>query len=245
MNVKRIAALATLGAMISTVAPALAVTAPVTVKWNTQKSAAITIHTQTTASLTHTAPVATDEYMNGSPAMGAAAGCNGVFTGVAGAAGKDGDTNGANADGTVNFGNVTPDGVDFTNCMEINAAEAFVTTNDGAGVNVQVSIAGTPVGYNTGANGSLLCIFGDGYATGATPAGATAYAASARAAAIAGGSTTACPAGGLAVTAALAPLVNSSALGTQDLNQDFQLNLGPNSTVGSVTATLTYTVTPN
>jgi hypothetical protein len=107
------------------------------------------------------------------------------------------------------------------------------------------AITATPVGYDTAANGSLICLFGDGYAMGAAPAAATAWTASARAAAIAGNSTTACPATGLAMTAANATIVNSTALGTQDLNQDMQLNLGPNSTVGSVTATLTYTVTPN
>jgi len=239
MKLKNIAALALTSAMILSAAPAMAATGTVTVKWNTQKSAAITVFTQTTASQTGgVAPAANDIFYQGNGSLTSL--CNGVAV-----ASKDGATNGPYAAGTVNFGNVTPDGGLFTNCLEINAAEAYVTTNDGAGVQVQAAIAGTPVGYNTAANGSLLCIFGDGYATGATPGAATAYTASARVAAISGLSTTACPATGLAVTAANATLVNSTALGTQDLNQDFQLNLGPNSTVGSVTATLTYTVTAN
>jgi len=245
MKLKNIAALALMSAMILSAAPAMAATAPITVKWNTQKSAAIVMHTQTTASLTHTAPAATDIYQAFSAAS-PSAGCNNVFTGVAGAASFDGNGgNGANADLNVNFGNVTPDGVNFVNCLEANAVEAYVTTNDGAGVQVQGAITLTPVGYDTAVAGSLICLFGDGYAMGATPAAGTAWTTSARVAAVAGASTTACPATGLAMTAANATILNSTALGTQDLNQDMELILGPNSTTGSVSATLTYTVTPN
>jgi len=220
----------------------MAATGTVTVKWNTQKSAAITLYTQTTASQVSAAPAATDIYQNGSPSLGSGAACNNAAAGVAGAAGKDGSGgNGAWAALTVNFGNVTPDGVNYTNCLETNAVEAYVTTNDTAGVSVQAAITGTPVGYDTATNGSLICILPNGtWNTGS----ATAWTTSARAAAIQMGSTTACSSG-TAITAVNSTLLNSTVAATQDLNSDMQLNLGPNSTVGSVTATLTYTVTAN
>jgi len=231
-----------MSAMILSVGPAMAATGTVTVKWNTQKSAAITLYTQTTASQTSAAPAANDMYQAGSPSIGSAAACNNAAAGVAGPAGKDGSGgNGAWAAGTVNFGNVTPDGANYTNCLEINAVEAYITTNDGAGVLVQAAVTGTPVGYDSAANGSLLCILKDGTWNTAS---ATTWTASALSAAVVMGSTTACSSG-FAMTAANTTLLNSTVAATQDLNSDMQLNLGPNSTVGSVTATLTYTVTPN
>jgi hypothetical protein len=247
MKLKNIAALATLGAMILTAAPAMAVVAPpVTVKWNTQKSAAITIYTDPTASQTgNAAPAANDQFQTGSPSLGAAAQCNSGAPGVAGNAGKDGATNGPWALATVNFGNVTPDGANYTNCLEINAVETYVTTNDSAGVNIQAALtAGTPVGYGLAANGSAICIIP---ANTWNVGSASTFGLSARVAAVAMGSTTACSVGTL-IPAGAAPgvsLLNSTVAATQDLNSDFQLNLGPNSTVGSVTATLLYTVTPN
>ncbi len=55
MNIKRIAALLTLGALLSTAAPALAVapTGTVNVEWNYAITATITMYTQTTASQTY------------------------------------------------------------------------------------------------------------------------------------------------------------------------------------------------
>lgn len=229
MNVKKLAALASLSAIIASVAPAMAATGTVTVKWNTQKSAAITLYTQTTASTIHGA--GSTIYAGGS---GAAWGCNGT-TNTANA-GTD-----TSANLTVNFGNVTPDGVGYANCLEVNALEAFITTNDSAGVQVQAAITGTPVGYDTAANGSLICIIPDGTWNTAS---ATTWAASARVAAIGMVSTTACSSG-TAITSTNATLLNSTVAANQDLNSDMQLNLGPNSTVGAVTATLTYTVTAN
>ena len=243
MNVKKLAALALLSAIVCSAGPAVAATGTVTVKWNTQKSAAIVLYTQTTASQTSVAPAANDMYQGGAPAMGAAAGCNGLTTGTAGAAGKDGSGgNGAWVTGTVNFGNVTPDGVNYTNCLETNAVEAFVTTNDSLGVNITVQAAGVPATYDTAANGSLLCILPDGTWNTGSP---TAWTTSARAATVAMNSTTACSSGTAVLASSATSILNSTVAGTQDLNSDLQLNLGPNSTTGSVSATLTYTVTPN
>ena len=216
----------------------MAATQNVTVKWNTQKSAAITVYTQSSASQTSVTPAANDIYWAGNTSL--TSGCNGTI--ATASAGKDGSGgNGAWVTGTVNFGNVTPDGAQYTNCLETNAVEAYVTTNDGAGVLTQAAITGTPAGYDTAANGSLICILPNGTWNAGSP---TTWTASARVAAVAMVSTTACSAG-TAITAANATLLNSTVAATQDLNSDMQLNLGPNSTVGSVTATLTYTVTPN
>ncbi len=201
----------------------MAATGSVTVKWNTQKSAAIALYTQTSASQTHQVTAENIYAQNN--------GGSGTCTAT--------DTQAVT--GTVDFGAVTPDGVKYTNCLETNAVEGYVTTNDSAGVNVQVAVTGTPVGYNTAANGSLLCLLPDGTWNTGSP---TTYAASVRNAAVAMVSTTACSSG-TAITAANTSILNSTVAATQDLNADLQLNLGPNSTVGAVIATLTYTVTPN
>jgi len=230
MNVKKLAALASLSAILGSMAPAMAATGSVTVKWNTQKSAAITLYTQTTASTVHGA--GSNIYWGGNGST--ASGCNGTTNTAS--AGTD-----ASANLIVNFGNVTPDGAAYTNCLEVNALEALVTTNDSAGVNIQAAITGTPVGYDTAANGSLICILPNGTWNAGTP---TTWAASVRSAAVAMTSTTACSTG-TAITSTNATLLNTTAAVTSDLNSDMQLNLGPNSTVGAVSATLTYTVTPN
>jgi hypothetical protein len=235
MKLNRIAALASMSAMILTVGSAMAATAPVTVKWNTQKSAAIVLYEQTTASQSApVAPAANDIFWGGNGSL--TSNCNGTES-----ASKDGATNGGWAAGAINFGNVTPDGTAYTNCLEINALEAYVTTNDGAGVAISAALAGTPVGYGTAIAGSQLCLLKDGTWNTAS---ATTYTASGLSAPVAMTSTTACSSG-IALGTASTPILNSTVAATQDLNSDMQLNLGPNSTVGSVSATLTYTVTPN
>ena len=152
MKIKRIAALLTLGALLSTTAPALAViqTGTVNVEWNYVITATLTMYTQTTASQTHTVPAAND-----------------IFTQANGGAGQCNSSAGASKDPgvnlNVNFGLVVADGTDYTNCLEINAIDAYMVTNDslGAALTVQAS-AGAPTAYDTAANGSLLCILPDG-----------------------------------------------------------------------------------
>ena len=245
MNVKRIAALATLGALISTATPAFAASSDsVVVKWNTQKSAAIALYTQTTASQASAAPAANDIYWASDPAGSTTSQCNNAGNGVA-AAGKDGGGgNGSWTAKVVNFGDVTPDGVDYTDCLEINAIEAYITTNDASGALTNVTASAAPVGYGVaGAGGSYLCIIKDGTWNAGS---ATAWTASGLSAAVAINTTNACPGGDIAAaTGAGSTLLNSTAAVTSDLNSDLELVLGPNSTVGSAAVTLTYTVTPN
>ena len=245
MNIKRYAALVTLGALLSTAAPALAVapTGTVQVEWNYAITATITMYTQTTASKTSVTPAANDIYWASSPAGSVSSGCNGTV--ATAAAGKDGSGgNGAWATGVVNFGNVVADSVDYTNCLEINAIDAYIVTNDSLGANLTVqATAGVPSAYDTASNGSLLCILPNGaWNTG----GNTAWTASARAAAVSMNSTIACSAGTLVPSASGANILalTKSTTGS-DLNSDLQLNMGPAMQSGAQTVTLTYTLTTN
>lgn len=239
MNTKRFAALAAFAALLTTAGPAVAAnpTGQVTVKWNTQTLAAITMYTQTTASKTSAAPAANDIYWGGNGST--TSGCNGTTDTAS--AGKDGSGgNGAWAALTVNFGNVTPDAADYTNCLEINAIDAYVTTNDSAGYTVSYAISGQPANYAAASNGALLCLLQNG-----TWANGLAWTASARVAAVSMTSTTACSSG-TALVSAGGPLLTSAASTTgTELNGDLQLNLGPNASTGSATTTVTYTLTPS
>lgn len=235
MNTKRIAALLTLGALLSTAAPALAVTqtGTVNVEWNYSITATLTMYTQTTASQTHTVPAANDIFTQ---ANGGAGQCNG-------SAGASKDP-GVNLN--VNYGLVVADGVDYTNCLEINAIDAYVVTNDslGAALTVQAS-AGAPTAYDTASNGSLLCILPDGVWN---TSGNTAWTASVRGAAVSMLSTIACSSGTLvpaAPTAATNILALTKATTGSDLNSDVQLNMGPSMQSGAQNVTLTYTLTTN
>jgi len=247
MNIKRLAALVTLGALLSTAAPALAVapTGTVNVEWNYAVTATLNLYTQTFESgsngaSSHEAPVANDIFWASDPAGGASQ-CNG-----AAAASKD-----AGVAGTVNFGNVVADSTDYTDCTEINAIDAYITTNDSAGGNLQAYISATaPTNYGA-ANGSLLCIY---QANTWSTTGNTAWAASGRAAAIPNNSMTACAAAPSGV--ATAYMVGTAAPGVtllaltkpttgSDINQDMDLVLAPQTASGLQQPVLTYTFTTN
>jgi hypothetical protein len=212
---------------------AAAPTGTVTVEWNYAITATITMYTQTTASQTHN-PTATAGkiYWASDPAGSTSSECNG----------SESQTTDASANATVNYGTVVADGTDYTNCLETNAIDAYIVTNDSSGANLTVSEAGAPSDYDTASNGSLLCILPDG--TWSTT-GNTAWTTSARSAAVSMASTTACSSG-TAVTAAAANILalTKSTTGS-DLNSDLQLNMGPQMQSGSQTLTLTYTFTTN
>jgi hypothetical protein len=235
MNIKRLAALVTLGALLSTAAPALAVqaTGTVNVEWNYAITATIVMYTQTTASQTHTVPAANDIFVN---ANGGAGQCNGSA-----AASKDPGVN-----LNVNFGNVVADPTDYTNCLEINAIDAYIVTNDSLGANLTVGVTGAPTmptDYDTAGNGgSLLCLLPDG--TWNTT-GNTAWTASARAAAISMTSTTACSSGTAITAASPNVLALTKPTTGSDLNADLQLNLAPQLVSGAQDVLLTYTLTSN
>jgi len=241
MNTKRLAALVTLGALLSTAAPAMAVTqtGTVNVEWNYAITATLTMYTQTTESGSH------------GPAASSAPAANDIFTQANGGAGQCNGSAGASKDtypsgsGTVDFGLVVADAADYTNCLEINAIDAYFITNDSKGADITVqATSGAPSAYDTATNGSLLCIEPNG---AWSTTGNTAWTASARAAAIAMSSTVACSAGTLVSASAAVPLLTQTAgpdTGS-DLNQDIQLNMGPQMQSGAQTVVLTYTLTTN
>jgi hypothetical protein len=137
MNTKRLAALVALGALLSTAAPALAVTqtGTVQVEWNYSITATLTMYTQTTASKTSTKPTTNDIFTQANGGVGQ---CNG-------SAGSSEDTYPLNGSGEVDFGAVVADSTDYTNCLEINAIDAYIVTNDSQGANLTVqATAGAP-----------------------------------------------------------------------------------------------------
>jgi len=245
MNIKRLAALTALSALLSTAAPALALSVNssngnITVEWNYAVTASFNMYTQTSASAAHSAAGEKVYWVgNGSTASG----CEGTTdTATAGT-----DTS---ANLTVNYGNVVADNTDYTDCLEVNAIDLNFATNDSNGATFAVSESGAPSDYDTATDGSLLCLMGDGWTEGATAA-SPAWTASTRVAAVAESSTTACSAvagsQGYAITSTSGTFftTNNSANGGADLNQDLQLQLGPKAQSGQQTVTVTYTMTTN
>jgi len=207
----------------------------VTVEWNYAITASLNMYTQTTASHTSAAPAANDIFVQ---ANGGAGQCNG-------SAGSTKDSYGQGS-GYVNFGSVVADNADYTDCLEINAIDLYYVTNDSNGAVFQVSESGAPTDYDTASHGSLLCIAGDGFTVGATAA-SPAWTTSARAAATTEASTVACAANYQAITSTAATFftANSAAFTGADLNQDIQLQLGPQAQSGQQTVVVAYTMTTN
>ncbi|HTU69902.1 MAG TPA: hypothetical protein VMF11_06235 [Candidatus Baltobacteraceae bacterium] len=232
MITKRIAALAALSAIISMAAPAMAAAPTITVKWNTQTISTFVVTTQASAAETHSG-TAENIYWGGNGST--SSGCAGTTDTAS--AGTDNSAN-----GTVNFGSVTPDAADYTDCLEVNAVNAYVATNDSNGYNVTVqATSAVPSNYAAAANGAYLCLLPNG-----TWANNLAYTASTRNAAVAITSTTACPAGdfGVASSAATTLLAETASTAATNIPQDMELVLGPNaSSTGQVAMVVTYTLT--
>ena len=239
MNGNKLAALAFAASLAASTLPAFAATTTgtVTVKWNTQALASIVLVTQPSAALTHTGP--SSIFWASNPGASTTSGCNGVV--ATSASGSD-----ASANLTINFGNVTPDTVNYTDCLEKDAINAQVVNNDTNGWNVTEQMtAGVPTAYAT-ATGELLCLLPN-------PAGAyakdQAWLASARAAAVSITSTTACPVGDFPVLSASATtLLTVAAAGTAptagtNFPADMELAISPNAASNTVVATVTYTLT--
>ena len=228
MNTKRILALATFAALVISTAPAFATTYPasVIVKWDTQTVNSIVLTTQ----------------YNGSPVGTHNTGAETIYPYLNLGAGVCQTSDTEATSGTINFGNVTPDVLQYTDCMELNAVNAVVATNDSLGYSV--SEAAT-AGYPT--SSFLLCLLPNGtFAnnTSATPATAVA---STRTAAPSIVSTTTCPAGDFAMNttgATLLPNTSAPTTGT-DLGGDVELVIAPNAPSGAQSVTVTYTLTTN
>uniref|UniRef100_E6Q473 Uncharacterized protein n=1 Tax=mine drainage metagenome TaxID=410659 RepID=E6Q473_9ZZZZ len=229
MNTKRIIALASFAALVISTAPAFAASPTVTIDWNTQKIASI---------------VLTSQY-NGTPLGSHNTGAETIYpnlnTGAGVCAASDTEAGAGTSNGTtnaaiVNFGNVTPDALQYTDCMEVNALNAVVETNDSLGYSVtEAATAGYP------ASGFLLCLLPNG-----TYANNLAATASGRAAAPSIVSTASCPGGDFAMNGTGATLLSAAAATTgTNLGGDVELVIAPNAPSGAQAVTVTYTLTTN
>ncbi len=234
MNLKKFAVLAAVAAL--TLTPAVkanaALTGNVTVKWNTQAVGSLVLVTQ----------------YNGAPVGSHNTGAETIYSQLNLGAGACTASDTEAASGIVNFGNVTPDSTVATDCMEINAVNSQVVTNDTTGWKVsEQATAGIPAGANF-----ELCSYPNG---GTFPFGNVASlpaTASARAAAVTNTSATACASGGNPVFASGASAAftlnttntNAFTVATPaNFGEDYELVLGASAPSGAQSVTVTYTLT--
>lgn len=140
---KRIAALALFGALLASVSPAFAANpfGTVTIKWNTQQLATLTLVTNYSAA--------------GAQGLGAPAIWQNQNTG-SGTCTANGA--GSEAAQTVNFGNVSPDSAKYTDCLYNNGVLAQYATNDSLGYSLKVQQTTAPAN----ASSVMLCYMGNG-----------------------------------------------------------------------------------
>ncbi len=234
--IKKLIALSTLAAIAAGAGPALAATTKtgtVTVQWNTQAIASLTLHTDYNASGT----------FNGGTQAGQ------ILTGTNGGTGACTAVDPTNTDLTVNFGTPSPDGTNVTNCLYKSAVNAIISTNSTSwGLTEQAT-----AGY-TAANGTL-CAFGNSVAfpLSGAQAGLTTAHVSARASAVAitTASDAACTtAGGTPISATMATLANAvttafTSASPANIGEDVELSLPAQAPTGTTTVTETYTLTAN
>jgi hypothetical protein len=237
MNTKRLAALVALSALLSTAAPALAAnpsaTGSVTVEWNYAITVTLNMYTQTTASQTHAAAPPTDIWENANAGLGQ---CNGGTGGSAD----------ASANKTVNFGSVVADSTKYTDCLEMNAVDAYVVTNDSAGGALSESETGGPSDYGVGGNGgSLVCIIPTSVwsTTGNTAWTTSTHTSNATVPSIVSTvAASACPGGDYPIASTSTTILSSSGPTTgSDYNSDLELVMAPQMQSGQQTLTVTYT----
>ncbi|MDQ2864865.1 MAG: hypothetical protein M3R51_01430 [Candidatus Eremiobacteraeota bacterium] len=140
---KRIAALAVFGALLASVSPAFAAnpTGTVTIKWNTQQLATLTLVTNYSAAGAQglTAPAIFQNQNTGA----------GTCTATG---------NGSELAQTANFGNVSADTVKYTDCLYDNGVLAQYATNDSLGYSLKVQETTAPAN----ASSVMLCYLGNG-----------------------------------------------------------------------------------
>ncbi len=220
MNIKRIVALSAATAILAggNAFAATTKTGTVTVKWNTQLTATLTLVTD----------------YNASGAFNGATQAGQILAQVNSGAGACTAVDPTNTNQTVDFGAVTPDGgTAYTDCLYKNAVDAQVTTNS---TNWNLKAAAT-AGY-TAANGTLCA-----YTNGTVPtASATTTARSAAVTVTAAGTCT----GGFLLDGTGSTLATStSAASNAHVGMDLELVLPPNAPSGPQTVTETYTLTAN
>lgn len=138
MNSKKLIALVALAAFGAFMAPSLpasaALTGSVLVKWNTQSIGSILLFTQ---------------YSTGTTPAGQHGAAAGTILAKDNGVGGICQATDASANGTVNYGNITPSSAEM-NCMETNAINAQVVTNDTSAngwMVTEATSAAVPAGY--------------------------------------------------------------------------------------------------
>ncbi len=143
MNFKRIAAFAALATLVCSAVPALSATTQtgtITVKWNTQALAQLNIHTGYTTTFAHAGAATIVHNYNGG---------SGVCT----------TPDASNLDLTVDFGAVSPDFANYTNCLEEGSAIMSVATNSTSWNLGEAATAGYPVSACSGKPCFTLCAY--------------------------------------------------------------------------------------
>ncbi len=228
MKTKQLAATAVLAGLILGALPAGAatVTKPVTVKWNTQAVATLTLNTNYSAAGAQqlTAPTIL-QHASGSGAC--------TPTGA-----------GSEAAATVNFGNVTPDSSTVTDCLYENAVNAQVATNSTNWSLTEQSSAAVPTSFE-------LCALANnsGGTFPFTVAASLPATQTTRAAALANTNTTACASGAQLNTTPFTIITGESTAFTSaapaNLGEDLDLAIGPNAPTGAQLVTVNYTLVAN
>lgn len=231
MNLKKALVLASIAALALPALPAnAATTGTIQVKWNTQAVGTLALHTQ----------------YDGAPVGQHKATAETIYAATNGGAGtcQASDTS---PDLTVNFGNVTPDSANVTDCLEINAVNAIVATNDTTGWNVSEAVT---AGLAPAANYSM-CAYPNGSASWPfANAAAMAATASARAAAVTAATIGTCSGGGqlLNGTSFQMNTTNTNAFtaaSPANIGEDLELLIGAAAPLGAQTETVTFTLTLN
>ncbi len=232
MNVKKLLAIAALLSLALPALPSSAATVAktVTVKWNTQAVATLTMTTNYSAAGAQllTAPSILANLNTGGGACTAAG-------------------SGSETASDVDFGNVSPDsGTFYTDCMYKNAVNAqVVTSSTNWQLAAQVTVGSVPAD-------SQLCALPNGFASFPTAAASLPVAQTARGAAPSIVSVASCPAGDVAINGTSATLANEtnafSSASPANVGHDLELVLKPLAAAsgGSPTqVTVTYTLTAN
>jgi hypothetical protein len=231
MNARKFAAAITMATLLC---PAIAnaattKTGTVTVKWNSQALAALTLHTDYNASGT----------FNGGTAAGKIDLNANAGTGTCTAADP------TNADGTTDFGNVSVDAAKFTDCQYESAINAIISTSSSNWNLTEALSAAPPAGY------SLCAYANDGTKTFASfnaaslPVTTTSYGG----AATSNTNNTACASNGqLLGTTAFTAATNTNQFtvaSPANIGEDLELVMANNAASGATSVTLTYTLTAN
>ncbi len=229
MNARKIAVVATIATLLC---PALASasttkTGTVTVKWNSQALATLTLHTDYSAT----------------GVFGASAGK--IDLKANGGSGTCTAADPTNTDGTVDFGTVSVDAAQYTDCQYESAVNAIVSTSSSNWNLAETLGANPPAGYE-------LCAYANNGAksfasfnAAALPVAQTAYGG----AAVTNTSTAACASNGQALnTTGFTAATNTNqftAASPANIGEDLELVMANNAVSNSTTATLTYTLTAN